>query len=554
MHTPSRIIKSLVAKAFGRTLDSNTDCQVEEGTPLASNKTWQSEFAKLHAKEHEALQGGGEARLEKLRQRGMMTAREKVEYLLDRSSFMELNMLAEHQCHDFGMDQKKFLGDGVVTGHGKINGRKVFIFSEDSSVMGGSTGKTHGAKIHYVLRLARENMVPAICLYASAGARIQEGMDNVYGVTGMFYQNTLNSGIVPQIAAIMGACTGGAAYSAALCDFVFQVEKTSHMFITGPAVVKEVTGEEISFEALGGAMVHASTSGVVHRTAISDQDCLDQIKGLFAYLPQNNQESPARVRCADPVDRETPELTDIVPIEKQKTYDIKQVITTIVDNRKFFEIHSRFAKSIVVGFAHMAGMAVGIVANNPWVMGGCLDIDASDKAARFIRTCDAYNIPLVSLVDVPGFMPGVDQEHNGIIRHGAKMLYAWTEATVPKISVVLRKMYGGSIPAMGVHEIGFDQVFAWTSAEMQMVGAEPAVKILYRRELEAAADPEQFFNEKVREYQDTYLTPYHSASRSVIDAVIHPKDTRKRVVAALEMLSGKAHPPRQYRKHGNIPL
>ena len=521
---------------------------------MASRKTWESELEKFHSKENSALAGGGEDRLSKLRQKGMMTAREKVDYLLDPASFSEINMLAEHQCHDFGMDKKRFLGDGVVTGHGKIDGRKVFVFSEDSSVLGGSTGKTHGAKIHYILRLARENMVPAICLYASAGARIQEGMDNVFGVTGMFYQNTLNSGIVPQIAAIMGACTGGAAYSAALCDFIFQVEKTAHMFITGPAVLKEVTGEEVTFEELGGASVHASVSGVVHRTAPTDRNCLDQIRELFAFLPQNNRERPARTEGKDPSDRSTPELMDIVPIEMHKTYDMKKVITTIVDDGLFYEIQPEFAKNIVVGFARMAGMVVGIVASNPWAMGGCLDINSSDKAARFIRTCDAFNIPLLSLVDVPGFLPGVDQEHDGIIRHGAKMLYAWTEATAPKISMVIRKMYGGSIPAMGVHEIGFDQVFAWPSAEMQMVGAQPAVKILYRRELEAAADPKKFFDEKVREYQDTYLTPYHSASRSVVDAVIHPKDTRKRLIAALELLSGKTEPPRPYRKHGNIPL
>jgi len=332
------------------------------------------------------------------------------------------------------------------------------------------------------------------------------------------------------------------------------VEKTSHMFITGPAVLKEVTGEEVSFEELGGASVHASTSGVVHRTAKDDRNCLDQIKKLFAYLPQNNQETPYRKPANDPADRETPELIDIVPIEMQKTYNMKKVITAIVDDSDFFEIQPKYAKNIVVGFTRMAGMVIGIVANNPWVIGGCLDINASDKAARFIRTCDAFNIPLLSLVDVPGFMPGVDQEHNGIIRHGAKMLYAWTEATVPKISVVIRKMYGGSIPAMGVHEIGFDQVFAWPSAEMQMVGALPAVKLLYRRELAAASDPEKFFNEKVNEYQETFLTPYHSASRSVVDAVIHPKDTRKRVVAALDILMDKAQPPRPYRKHGNIPL
>ena len=521
---------------------------------MATKKTWEKEILKLLAKKREAAKGGGEARLEKMRQQGMMTAQEKIDYLLDPASFMELNTLAEHQCHDFGMDRKKFPGDGVVTGHGKINGRKVYIFSEDSTVLGGSTGRTHGAKIHYVLRLAREHMVPAICLYASAGARIQEGMDNVFGVTGMFYQNTLNSGIVPQIAAIMGACTGGAAYSAALCDFIFQVEKTAHMFITGPAVLKEVIGEEISFEGLGGAAVHASTSGVVHRTATNDRHCLDQIKEIFSFLPQNNKEKPEHLPTKDPANRLTPELMTIVPIEMNKTYEMKKVITTIVDDGEFFEIQPQFAKNVIVGFAHMGGMTVGIVANNPWVMGGCLDINSSDKAARFIRTCDAYNIPLLSLVDVPGFMPGVDQEHNGIIRHGAKMLYAWTEATVPKISVVIRKMYGGSIPAMGVHEIGFDQVFAWPSAEMQMVGAAPAVKILYRRELAAASDPQQFFNEKIDEYQETYLTPYHSASRSVIDDVIHPEETRKRVIAALEILDGKAPPPRQYRKHGNIPL
>jgi acetyl-CoA carboxylase carboxyltransferase component len=521
---------------------------------MASPKTWDSELIKLALKERKAMQGGGEARLDKLRQKGMMTAREKVNYLLDPSSFMELNMLAEHQCHDFGMDRKKFLGDGVVTGHGKINGRKVYIFSEDTTVLGGSTGRTHGAKIHYVMRLAREHMVPVICLYASAGARIQEGMDNVFGVTGMFHQNTLNSGIVPQIAAIMGACTGGAAYSAALCDFIFQVEKTSHMFITGPAVLKEVTGEDVSFEELGGANVHAATSGVVHRTAANDRHCLDQIKEIFAYLPQNNQDTPERKHFTDPMDRQTPELTAIVPIEMNKTYDIKKVIAATVDDGVFFEIQPKFAPNMVVGFARLAGYTTGIVANNPWCLGGCIDINASDKAARFVRTCDAFNIPLVTLVDVPGFLPGKDQEFNGIIRHGAKMLYAWTEATVPKISVVIRKMYGGSIPAMGVHEIGFDQVFAWPSAEMQMVGAVPAVKILYRRELEAASDPKTVFDEKIKDYQETYLTPYHSASRSVVDAVIHPKDTRKRVIAALEVLAGKARPPRPYRKHGNIPL
>jgi acetyl-CoA carboxylase carboxyltransferase component len=379
-------------------------------------------------------------------------------------------------------------------------------------------------------------------------------MDNVYGITGMFYQNSLNSGVVPQIAAIMGACTGGAAYSAALCDFIVQVEKTSYVFITGPAVIKEVTGEEVSFEELGGAKVHSTKSGVVHLSARDDRHCLDLIKDLLNFLPQNNREKPARKACADSNEREVPELIDMVPIQMSKTYDMKQVIRTIVDEGDFFEIHAVFAMNMVVGFARMGGQVVGLVANNPRFMGGCLDINSSDKAARFIRTCDAFNIPIISLVDVPGFLPGLDQEHSGIIRHGAKMLYAWTEATVPKISCILRKMYGGAIPAMGVHQIGFDQVFAWPSAEMQMVGAEPSVKILYRRELEQAEDPAAYLEQKIEAYQELYLTPYHSASRSVIDAVIHPKDTRKKIISALSILAGKAESPRQFRKHGNIPL
>jgi len=521
---------------------------------MAYVKTWEKELAKLEDIEARARLGGGAEGLEKQRALGKLTAWERINYVLDPGSFVELNMLAEHQCSDFGMDKKKFPGDGVVTGYGTINGRKVFIYAEDATVLGGSTGKTHGAKIQYVLRLARENMVPVLCLNDSAGARIQEGMDNVYGITGMFYQNTLNSGIVPQIAAIMGSCTGGAAYSAALCDFILQVEKTSHVFITGPAVIKEVTGEVVSFEELGGAKVHSTKSGVVHIPAKDDKECLDLIRGLLDFLPQNNREKPVRKDSTDPIDREVPELVDMVPIKMSRSYDMKKVIHAIVDDGNFFEIHQGFAKNIIVGFARMGGQVVGIVANNPMFLGGCLDIDVSDKSSRFIRTCDTYNIPLVSVVDVPGFLPGVRQEHGGIIRHGAKMLYAWTEATVPKISVILRKMYGGSIPAMGVHQIGFDQVFAWPSAEMQMVGAEPSVKILFRRELKNAEDPAALLDEKIEEYQEVYLTPYHSASRLVIDAVIHPKDTRKRIIQALNMLETKEEALRPYRKHGNIPL
>jgi acetyl-CoA carboxylase carboxyltransferase component len=521
---------------------------------VTPNKSWEQAIKKLKAVEAEADLGGGEARLKKLRDSGKLTARERIDYVLDDGSFVELNKLAEHQCHDCGMEGRKLPGDGVITGYGTIAGRNVFIYSEDETVLGGSSGKTHGSKIHNILRLARQTLAPIICLNSSPGARIQEGMDNVYGVTGMFYENALNSGVVPQIAAIMGTCSGAAAYSSGLCDFVVQVRDSSHVFLTGPAVIKEVTGEDVSFEDLGGAKVHSTTSGVVHLTAKDDRDCLDQIRRLLDFLPQNNRERPPGRSCEDPANREVPELLDIVPIGMSKTYDIKKVIGSIVDDGDFLEIHKGFAKNLVVAYARFGGEVVGIVANNPKFIGGCLDIDSADKAARFIRTSDAFNIPLITLVDVPGFRPGLKQEHGGIIRHGAKMLYAWTEATVPKISVILRKMYGGSIPAMGVHEIGFDQVFAWPAAEMQMLGAEPAVKILYRRELEAAEDKAALFEQKIREYQDTYLTPYHASSRSVVDAIIQPKDTRSAIVSALRMLTGKQVPDRAWRKHGNIPL
>ena len=521
---------------------------------IPDENSWDKELAKLQAKQAEAFQGGGEARLKEHRDRGMLTARERIDYILEPDSFVELNMLAEHQCNDFGMDKKKFLGDGVVTGHGIINGRRVFIYAEDETVLGGSSGKTHGTKIHTILKLARETRVPIICLNASSGARIQEGMDNVYGITGIFYQNALNSGIIPQITAIMGTCAGGAAYSAALCDFVIQVEKSSHLFVTGPAVIKEVTGEDVSLDELGAASVHSTKSGVVHLTAGDDRECLDLIKRLLDFLPQHNRDRYAKKSCADPADRGGPCLVDIVAIQMSKTYDMKKVILAIVDEGDFFEIHPLFARNLVVGFARMGGQVIGIVANNPQFHGGYLYIDSAVKAARFIRICDVFNIPLISLVDSPGFLPGVPQEHAGIIRHGAKMLYAWTEATVPKISVIIRKMYGGAIPAMGVHQIGFDQVFAWPAAEMQMIGAGPAVKILYRRELEKADDKEAFLENKIRQYHETYLTPYHCASRSVIDAVIQPRDTRRVIISALRMLENKTEPDRAYRKHGNIPL
>ena len=498
----------------------------------------------LASREAQARVAGGEARLAEQRRAGRLTARERVEALLDADSFVELGMFAEHQCHDFGMAAKKFPGDGVITGHGTIGGRSVYVYAEDATVLGGSTGRVHGTKIHTVLRRAREHGVPVIGLQDSGGARIQEGMDNVYGMTGVFRENTLSSGAVPQLVGIMGTCAGGAAYSAALADFIVQVEGTS-LFVTGPAMVEEVHGESVSAEALGGTAVHATRSGVTHLVAQDDRHCLALIRQLLDYLPQSYREAPPRGALADSAEREVPELEALVPADAQATYDIKPVIRAIADARKFCELQAGFARNLVIGFLRLDGRAVGIVANNPTVLNGLLDLDAADKAARFVRTCDAFNIPLVTLVDSPGFLPGVAQEHAGLIRHGAKLLHAWVEASVPKISCVLRKMYGGAIPAMGVHEIGFDQVLAWPLAEMQMVPAVPAVKILCRRELDAAADPQALLAQKVAEYRDLYLTPYHSASLLVVDAVIRPQDTRKRLIAALRLLEHKLRPDRR---------
>jgi acetyl-CoA carboxylase carboxyltransferase component len=512
--------------------------------------TWRAEIARLEEREARARAAAGEERLAAQRRGGKLTARERVEALLDRGSFVELGMFAEHQCRDFGMEGKKFPGDGVITGYGAIAGRSVYVYAEDATVLGGSTGRIHGSKIHGVLRQARSHGVPVIGLHDSGGARIQEGMDNVYGMTGVFRENVLNSGSVPQIVGIMGTCAGGAAYSAALADFIVQVEK-SHLFVTGPAMVEEVFGEKVSAEALGGAEVHATRSGVTHLVARDDRHCLELIRELLAYLPQNHLEKPIKKISADAAGRLVPELEDIVPVDPKAAYDMKQVVRAIADRGEFLELQEGFARNLLVGFVRLDGQSVGIVANNPAVGGGYLDLDAADKAARFARSCDAFNIPIVTLVDAPGFLPGIAQEHAGLIRHGAKMLHAWVEASVPKVSCVLRKMYGGAIPAMGVHEIGFDQVLAWPAAEMQMVPAVPAVKILCRRELDSAPDPQALLERKVAEYRELYLTPYHSASLLVVDAVIRPQDTRARLISALRLLENK---PRDPNKRSNPPL
>jgi len=510
---------------------------------MCAATTWEGALAELEA-------AGQRARKPSDAGSGKLSPRERIDALLDEDSFTELNALAEHQCRDFGMDEKRVPGDGVVTGYGTVNGRRIFVYAQDDSVFGGSTGKVHGAKIQQVQRMAREAGVPIVALAASAGARIQEGMDNVYGITGVFRQNVLNSGVVPQIAAIMGTCAGGAAYSAALSDFVLQVEGSSKLFLIGPAVTGELTGEEVSAEELGGAEAHATKSGVVHLTVRDERECLAQIRRLLDFLPANSSEAPPVRDCDDPPDRRIPELTEIVPLDPAPPFEMRAVVERVVDNADFLELQPLFARNVITGLARIGGRVTGIVANNPQWLDGYLDLDASDKAARFVRTCNAFNIPLVTLVDAPGFWPGSQQEHDGLLRHGAKLLFAWAEATVPKVSIVLRKMHGGAIPAMGVHEIGFDRVYAWPSAEMQILAAEPAVKILYRRELEAAADPEALFADKVRQYRDTYTTPYHAASRSVVDAVIRPEDTRSVIASALGTLGDR----RSSSARGNIPL
>ncbi len=521
---------------------------------MTQEKTWDSLVKKLDEMEEKARISGGLDKQEKERQKGKMTARERVMALVDPGSFVEINMLAETQTFDFDMQNKKILGDGVITGYGRIDGRRVCIFSQDVTVFGGSCGRAHGEKINYVLRMARDTGVPVVGLYESGGGRLQDGIENEAGYGRMFWENTQCSGVVPQISAIMGACTGGSVYSPALTDFIIQVEKTAQMFITGPGVIKDVTGEEVSFEDLGGTRVHTQKSGVVHFSAKDDEDCLSVIRRILSYLPSNNRERPPVLEMGDDMDRTVPRLREIVPILPNKSYDMHEVITEIVDNGDYMEIQPRFATNMIICFARMGGRTVGIVANQTRVLAGTIDINAADKAARFIRFCDAFNIPIVTLVDVPGYLPGTQQEYGGIIRHGAKMLYAYSESTVPKVSVVIRKSYGGAIPAMCCHETGADQFFAWPTAEFAMMGAEPAVNILYRKELSEAKNPEALRREKMREYEEKFCSPYFAASKQYVDAVIRPEDTRRMIIKALVVLEDKKEEPRAWKKHGNIPL
>jgi len=515
--------------------------------------TMEEKIDELEEKRARAELGGGEERIESQHEKGKMTARERIDYFLDDGTFVEFDRMRTHRCHNFDLDETQIPGDGVVTGYGEVNGRTVFVFAHDFTVFGGSLGEVFAEKVTKVMDRAIENGAPIIGLNDSAGARIQEGVDSLAGYADIFHRNQKASGVVPQISAIMGPCAGGAVYSPAITDFVFMVEETSHMMITGPDVIKTVTGEEVSFEELGGARTHSGTSGVSHFSEPAEEQALDDIRRLLSYIPQNNVEDPPRLEPWDDPERRDEELRTIVPDEAQKPYDMTDVIGRVVDEDSFFEVAERYARNIVIGFGRLDGRSVGVVANQPRANAGTLDIDASLKASRFVRFCDAFNIPIVTFVDVPGFMPGTDQEHNGIIKHGAKLLYAYSEATVPLLTVITRKAYGGAYDVMASKHLGADVNYAWPSAEIAVMGPQGAVNILYSDELEDAEDVEARREELIDEYRDTFANPYTAADRGFVDDVIKPEETRPTLIRDLEMLAGKRK-DQPSRKHGNIPL
>ncbi|HEV2498671.1 MAG TPA: carboxyl transferase domain-containing protein [Terriglobia bacterium] len=494
--------------------------------------------------------GGGAARP---KTEGQLAARARIETLFDEGTFEEIDQLVLHRCQDFGLGERRIAGDGVICGSGRINGRLTYAFAQDFTVFGGSLSETNAAKICKVMDLALKVGAPVVGLNDSGGARIQEGVSSLAGYAEIFLRNTLASGVIPQISAILGPCAGGAVYSPAITDFTLMVENTSYMFVTGPDVIKTVMHEDVTKEELGGPLTHNQTSGVAHFLAADDRDCLALARELLSFLPQNNHEEPPRMETADPDGREDPELDDLVPRDPGKPYDIKELIRRVVDNGNFLEVHERFAKNLVVGFARMGGGSVGIVANQPEVLAGCLDINASVKGARFVRFCDAFNIPLATFVDVPGFLPGTGQELGGIIRHGAKLLFAFSEATVPKVTVITRKAYGGAYCVMSSKHIRTDVNYAYPTAEIAVMGAEGAVNIVYRRELLAAKNPGKLRQQKVAEFRERFAKPQVAAERGYIDAIIRPRQTRPRLINALRMLEtkGETMPPK---KHGNIPL
>jgi acetyl-CoA/propionyl-CoA carboxylase carboxyl transferase subunit len=515
--------------------------------------TMEDRIEELKEMRAEARLGGGEDRIQSQHDRGKMTARERIDYFLDDGTFNEFDQFRTHRNHKFGMEERKVLGDGVVTGYGEVNGRTVFVFAHDFTIFGGSLSEVVAEKIVKVMDKALEVGAPVVGLNDSAGARIQEGVNALAGFADIFHKNEQASGVIPQISGIMGPCAGGAVYSPAITDFVFMVKDTSHMFITGPDVIKTVTGEEVSFEELGGAVTHSSKTGVAHFAEESEQDALDDIRRLLSYLPQNNVEDPPRVRPEDDPERADASLTSVVPDEPRQPYDMTEVIEGVVDRESFFEVHENWAKNIVVGFARLDGHSVGVVANQPRFNAGTLTVDASMKSSRFVRFCDAFNIPIVTFVDVPGYMPGTDQEHRGIIRHGAKLLYAYSEATVPLLTVITRKAYGGAYCVMSSKQLGADVNYAWPTAELAVMGPEGAVNILYSDELDAADDPDARRQELVEEYREEFANPYTAADRGYLDGVIEPTETRARLVQDLEMLRTKRR-DNPDKKHGNIPI
>ncbi|MFP3928959.1 MAG: acyl-CoA carboxylase subunit beta [Desulfobacteraceae bacterium] len=520
---------------------------------MTTEKTHQTALERLWSLQEKARLGGGAKAIEKRHAAGKLTARERIDLLFDSGSFVEINQLAESQSREFGMQEKKVPSDGVVTGYGTVDGRLVYAYSQDATVLGGSVGTIHGKKICHIMDEALKVRAPLIGLNDSGGGRLNEGFFASEGVAGMFFRNTAASGVIPQISAMMGTCAGVAVYSPAITDFIIMVEEKSHMVITGPAVIKSVTGEEVSMEDLGGAKIHSRKSGTAHFTVKDDRECVALIKRLLGYFPDNCDQEPPVVESTDDPDRTDETLMDVVPPDFKKPYDMRDVIKRVVDHGEFLEVLPMFAQNIIIGFARMEGRTVGIVANQPKIWAGSLDVDASDKAARFIRFCDAFNIPLLNFVDVPGYFPGVRQEHMGIIRHGAKMLYAYSEATVPKITLALRKEYGGAVMAMCCVGMGVDQMLAWPIAQLVVLDTATAVNLIYRKEIEAAEDPEAYRREKIEEYDHHYSNPFHAASNMLVHRVIEPAHTRPQLIRALRALRNKRRPTPS-RRHGNIPL
>jgi len=513
----------------------------------------EDEVKKLKEKKAKFMEMGGQEAVARQKKSGKLTARERLELLFDPNTFNETDLFIKHRSTDFGMEKREVPAEGVITGYGEVDGRLVFAFSQDFTSMGGSLGEMHAAKICKIMDMAMKVGAPVVGLNDSGGARIQEGVKALSGYGQIFYRNSISSGVIPQIAVIMGPCAGGAVYSPAMADWTIMVEKTSYMFITGPKVIKAVTGEDIDFEGLGGAKIHTETSGVAHFATQDDASAIKVIRELLSYFPSNNVENPPLALPKPAPENSDEKLQKIIPNNINEIYDVKELISAIVDEGKFLEPYAGFARNIIVAFARIMGQVVGIIANQPAYLAGCLDVDASDKATRFIRFCDAFNIPLLNIVDVPGFLPGTHQEHAGIIRHGAKMLWCYSEATVPKITVVVRKAYGGAYLAMCSKDLGADIVYAWPTAEIAVMGAEGAAEIVFSKEIQSAADPKAVLSEKIKEYRDAFANPYVAASLGYLDEVIEPRQTREKIANALKMLSTKreTRPPK---KHGNIPM